>query len=71
MQDINSNGVAEQINAVRDLADFCQRWPEIRKALRPDHDLDGFSDVARCRLIFWFCELTDRVCVRPEEEAGQ
>lgn len=53
---------------IRDLSDFCLRWPELRNIVQAS-ERNGFAadDPALRVVLRWLCLLADRVC---QDEAG-
>ena len=55
---------------IRDLSDFCLRWPELRPQIEkylagPGGNVVGRSADEQTEIVRWLCLLADRVCLEP------
>ena len=55
---------------IRDLSDFCLRWPELRPLVEkhcpgPGGNVPESSADEHTEIVHWLCLLADRVCLEP------
>lgn len=46
----------------RDLADFCEKWPQIRKSFSDENLKEHIDDLQMQEIILWLYRLADKVC---------
>ena len=65
-EDRSDRELFELARGIRDLSDFCERWPEIRDSM-PDIPVARKSlKPGQQEVVKWMLLLTDRVCLSKE-----
>lgn len=59
MKSLEETNEAVSVSDIRDLSDFCLRWPELRGAFLEEIEADGVSEEAQ-RHIDWLIRLADK-----------
>jgi hypothetical protein len=60
------NEQQEKFENVRDLSEFCQKWPRLRPIVSDIETTEEISSEEVREIVKWLVLLADRVCFREE-----
>jgi hypothetical protein len=55
-----------EVESIRDLSDFCQKWVKIRRLTDNIESLEGELSREEIEVVKWLVLLADRVCLSEE-----
>ncbi len=53
--------------SIRDLSDFCEAWPELRKRVQHHIQCDTAEESELRDTLKWLCLLSDRICAQASD----
>lgn len=62
----NESKLEEVVQEVRDLSDFCQKWPAIKELMINADTGETECGAAERQVMVWLTHLADRVCLSGE-----